>query len=261
MTRGSLPARVGFLTHTDHNPAIAFHDQLAEHWEQKYAHSTFGRRVDVILTMPAARAQEGEHWLDAGCGTGTIARRLAQQGCRVTAVDGSARMIEVAERAAAAERGSRLVRFLRVDDVVSLPFDAASFDAIVCSSVLEYVADPSRVLGEFARVLRPFGKLIVSVPNRRALLRRLQKMAYWSTGRCGLKPRPRYIGLSRHAYTQQEFGRLLTASSLEPRAWRYYGPGLPGALSDTRCAGTLLVAACVKVDSHEVITDAGARGG
>jgi 2-polyprenyl-6-hydroxyphenyl methylase/3-demethylubiquinone-9 3-methyltransferase len=234
------------MSSTDHNPAVAFHDQLAERWEQKYARSTFSKRATAILTMPAGEVQAGEHWLDAGCGTGTIARRLAQQGCRVTAVDGSARMIAAAERAAAPGTGSMPLCFLRVKDVAELPFADAAFDAIVCSSVLEYVDAPSLVLGELARVLRPGGRLIVSIPNRRAVLRRTQRLTHWITSRCGLAPWPRYIGLSRHAYTREEFAEVLQASAFEAQAWRYYGAGLPDAVSATRYGGGLLIAACVK---------------
>lgn len=240
------------VIYTDRDRAVAFHDELAERWEQKYARGTFARRADLILTMPA-EMRAGEHWLDAGCGTGTIARHLAQRGCRVTAVDASARMIEVAQRAAA-DDGCPPIHFLTVNDIVDLSFADASFDGIVCSSVLEYLETPSRALGELVRVLRPGGRLIVSVPNRRALLRRLQKLAHWATTRCGLEPWPRYIGMSRHAYTRREFALLLGASSLEPRTWRYYGPGLPAALSDTACAGTLLVVLCVKPDVRCALT-------
>lgn len=234
------------MSHTERNPAVAFHDELADRWEQKYTRSTFGRRAQALLMLPGGEARSGEHWLDAGCGTGTIARCLAHQGCRVTAVDASARMIAAAERAAAAGAVSPAVRFLEVDDVVQLPFADAAFDAVVCSSVLEYVEAPARALGELARVLRPAGRLIVSIPNRRAWLRRAQKMAHWLTTRGGLEPRPRYIGLSKHAYTPPTFARLLAASGFEVRAWRYYGPGLPGTFSNSRYAGTLLMVACVK---------------
>lgn len=234
------------MSHTERSPAVAFHDELADRWEQKYSRRTFGRRAQTLLRLPGGEARPGEHWLDAGCGTGTIARCLAQQGCRVTAVDGSARMIAAAERATTTEAGFPPVRFLEVEDVVRLPFADAAFDAVVCSSVLEYVESPPQVLSELARVLRPAGRLIVSVPNRPALLRRAQKIAYWLTMRCGLEPRPRYIGLSMHAYTPQTFARVLAASGFEARAWRYYGPGVSGALSNSRYAGTLLMVVCVK---------------
>jgi 2-polyprenyl-6-hydroxyphenyl methylase/3-demethylubiquinone-9 3-methyltransferase len=238
------------MTRTDPHPAVAFHDQLAERWEEKYAAGSFSRRAAAILTLPGG-ARPGEHWLDAGCGTGTLARHLVQQGCRVTGVDGSARMIEVAERAAAGAHGAVLT-FLHVNDVIALPFAAGSFDGVVCSSVLEYVQSPPRVLAELARVLRPGGRLLVSVPNRHALLRRALKIAHWSRARLGLSPWPRWLALSRHEYTQREFARLLVATPLEVKSWRYYGPGLPAALADTRYGGTLLLYGCVKVETRDM---------
>jgi ubiquinone/menaquinone biosynthesis C-methylase UbiE len=45
-----------------------------------------------------------------------------------------------------------------------LPFRDASFDLVVCYLVLEHVADPQQVIGEFARVLRPDGMLIFKTP-------------------------------------------------------------------------------------------------
>jgi SAM-dependent methyltransferase len=225
------------------NHAIAFHDELAKCWEQKYRRAGFRRRAEAILNMPGGRAGAGEHWLDAGCGTGTIARRLVSQGCVVTAVDGSASMIEVAQRAI--DRLSP-IRFLKVDDIVKLPFSNSTFDGVVCSSVLEYVDAPSQVLSELARVLHDAGRLIVSVPNRRAVIRRLQKAAHWTTTRCGLVPYPRYIGLSRHEYTQEEFARVLTAGGFVVRSWRYFGPRMPGILANSCYAGTLLLLTCVK---------------
>ena len=47
----------------------------------------------------------------------------------------------------------------------TLPFAARSLDAVTASSVLEYVADPAGVLAECARVLRPGGALLCTVPS------------------------------------------------------------------------------------------------
>ena len=49
-------------------------------------------------------------------------------------------------------------------DVARLPFAASAFDSAICLEVLEYVADPRAALAEMARVLRPGGTLVVSVP-------------------------------------------------------------------------------------------------
>ena len=51
-----------------------------------------------------------------------------------------------------------------VCDISAIPEPDASFDAILCSEVLEHVADPTRALDEFARLLKPGGKLILTAP-------------------------------------------------------------------------------------------------
>lgn len=51
-----------------------------------------------------------------------------------------------------------------VCDITAIPEPNAAFDAILCSEVLEHVPDPTRVLDEFARLLKPGGKLILTAP-------------------------------------------------------------------------------------------------
>jgi SAM-dependent methyltransferase len=71
---------------------------------------------------------------------------------------------------------NRLRRYLAVDlrltplvDVVArgeqLPLGSDRFDLVICTQVLEYVAQPSLVLGEIHRVLKPGGVLLLSVPS------------------------------------------------------------------------------------------------
>lgn len=52
-----------------------------------------------------------------------------------------------------------------VADLALLPFADATFDAVLCIQTLEHVPEPARVLAEFARVLRPEGKLYLSAPQ------------------------------------------------------------------------------------------------
>lgn len=51
-----------------------------------------------------------------------------------------------------------------VSDITAIPAPDASFDAVLCSEVLEHVPDPTHALDEFARLLKPGGKLILTAP-------------------------------------------------------------------------------------------------
>lgn len=51
-----------------------------------------------------------------------------------------------------------------VCDITSIPEENATFDAILCSEVLEHIPDPTKALDEFARLLKPGGKLILTAP-------------------------------------------------------------------------------------------------
>jgi ubiquinone/menaquinone biosynthesis C-methylase UbiE len=51
-----------------------------------------------------------------------------------------------------------------VCDITAIPVEAASFDAILCAEVLEHLPDPLKAVAEFARVLRPGGRMILTAP-------------------------------------------------------------------------------------------------
>lgn len=51
-----------------------------------------------------------------------------------------------------------------VSDITSIPEPSGSFDAILCSEVLEHIPEPVKALHEFSRLLRPGGKLILTAP-------------------------------------------------------------------------------------------------
>jgi SAM-dependent methyltransferase len=90
--------------------------------------------------------------LEVGCGEGLFSRSVVERtGAAVTAVDQSARMVEIA-------RGRGVDAM--VADVQELPFDDASFDMVVANWMLYHVPDVSRALAEIRRVLRPGGSLL-----------------------------------------------------------------------------------------------------
>ncbi|MBC7737150.1 MAG: 3-demethylubiquinone-9 3-O-methyltransferase [Candidatus Saccharibacteria bacterium] len=106
--------------------------------------------------------------LDLGCAGGFMAEALALRGARVTGIDPAADAIAAA-RAHAREGHLRIGYDVGVGE--ALPYDDASFDAVVCVDVLEHVADLSKVLAEVARVLRPGGLFLFDTINRNPLAR------------------------------------------------------------------------------------------
>lgn len=103
------------------------------------------------LTAEAV-VKPGDRVLDACCGTGDLALAAARAGGRVTGVDFSEAMLE------RARRKSNAIDWARAD-VLSLPCEDASFDAVTVGFGIRNVADLEAGLRELARVLRPGGRL------------------------------------------------------------------------------------------------------
>ena len=110
----------------------------------------------------------GKAVLDLGCAGGFMAEALAQRGSDVTGIDPAAEAIDAA-RAHARKGGLRIGYDVGVGE--ALPYDDASFDAVVCVDVLEHVADLNKVLSEVARTLRPGGLFLFDTINRNPLAR------------------------------------------------------------------------------------------
>lgn len=111
---------------------------------------------------------QGRDVLDLGCAGGFMAEALARRGANVTGIDPAADAIDAA-RAHARESGLRIGYDVGVGE--ALPYESASFDAVVCVDVLEHVADLTKVLSEVARTLRPGGLFLFDTINRNPLAR------------------------------------------------------------------------------------------
>ena len=110
--------------------------------------------------------------LDVGCGTGGLARVIAENGySRLSGCDWLAE-----EKVEHAPTGFAYRQVdLNRDGLAG--YADASFDAVVCSDVVEHLENPAAALREIARVLRPGGAALVSLPNAFNALERL----YWLT--------------------------------------------------------------------------------
>jgi ubiquinone/menaquinone biosynthesis C-methylase UbiE len=134
--------------------ATVYDESLPGHIVEHYLRK---RTAFIAATCPRGRA------LDVGCGTGTLAARLAAEGYDVSGVDPSAGMLEVLR-----DRHPELEAV--VASGIALPFDEDTFDLVFCVAVMHHVADPADVrhtLAEMVRVSRPGGRVLVWDHNPR----------------------------------------------------------------------------------------------
>lgn len=149
--------------------------------------------------------------LDAGMGPGRLLERVDTRGWTVTGVDLSERMVNHARRRLP-EHAERLIQA----PIEALPFADSSFDVVVATGVLEFVRDPSVALGELARVLRPDGRLIGSLPNRRSV-HFLSKRVYYPVVRAAKRTltTDRPSPARQNGLTPGELERLLRLYGLD----------------------------------------------
>jgi SAM-dependent methyltransferase len=84
-----------------------------------------------LATAEALAPLSGLSLLDAGCGTGLALRLAAARGARVSGLDASAALLDVA-------RGQLPDADLRVGDIEELPYDDATFDVVTASNSIQY---------------------------------------------------------------------------------------------------------------------------
>ncbi|MGC4944385.1 class I SAM-dependent methyltransferase [Kribbella sp. DT2] len=99
--------------------------------------------------------------LEVGAGTGKLWGEVSAGGARLTLTDASDAMCEELRRVPGA--------VVRRADAERLPFADASFDLVIANHMLYHLDDPSVALAEFARVLRPGGRLVAALNGREHL--------------------------------------------------------------------------------------------
>ncbi len=112
--------------------------------------------------LERAKPQPGERVLDVACGTGIVARMVAQRTngqARMVGLDLSPAMLEVA-RSASEREGLQIA--WHEGSASALPFPDGSFDLVLVQQGLQFFPDKAAALGEMYRVLAPGGRAVTS---------------------------------------------------------------------------------------------------
>lgn len=118
------------------------------------------KRLHFILEAITKHAGRQGTVLDVGCGNGVITRFMGEHGFDVLGID-------VSEKTIAKARSLNKfpnVKF-EVKSAEELVADGTMYDAVICSEVLEHLTNPSKLLAELHKAIKPTGILVVTVPN------------------------------------------------------------------------------------------------
>jgi 2-polyprenyl-3-methyl-5-hydroxy-6-metoxy-1,4-benzoquinol methylase len=155
------------MTEQNSSEHQAYVEQNREIWDKEAA--SFDMEIDHGLIGEDARAAwkavlqnalngQGLEVLDIGCGTGSLSILLAELGHRVTGVDLSPAMIDLAK--AKTQKEGQAIQF-QVMDAAFPDFPAQRFDAILCRHLLWTLPEPAKVLQRWIKLLRPKGRLVL----------------------------------------------------------------------------------------------------
>jgi ubiquinone/menaquinone biosynthesis C-methylase UbiE len=138
---------------------LSYKDEAASAYDRAFAHVS---THFLPFLLRAARLEPGQRVLDAATGTGIAAEAaltVVGPGGHVTAADVSHAMVDRARQRLTGYPNTSVV----VEDGQSLSFNDGTFDAVLCSLGLMFFPEPARGLSEFHRVLRPGGRVAVSI--------------------------------------------------------------------------------------------------
>lgn len=133
----------------------AFWNKIAEEYSRKPVEDPAAFERKIALTR--ARMKPGDVVLDIGCGTGSLALRLAETGASVHGLDYASAMVDIARAKARAQGAERVTFHHGAFDESFRVFPPSSLDGVYAGSLLHLVPDRRAVLRQVFRLLKPGG--------------------------------------------------------------------------------------------------------
>ncbi|MBN2132821.1 MAG: class I SAM-dependent methyltransferase [Sedimentisphaerales bacterium] len=147
-------------------------------WDAVYRENPLQHKFDdLILDRVLARTSPPPDalFLDAGCGPGHHALRIAGKGYRCVGLDISETMLQRARAGAGRSGLDGRLHFVRAA-LEDLELESQSFDIVHCRGVLMHIPNWEQALAHLCRVLRPGGKIVIMEANTSSMDTRLRWM-------------------------------------------------------------------------------------
>ncbi len=140
-------------------PIVVGERSVTAGYSERAASYDTDRNPIILAEEPVVHGLLGQYplgaALDAACGTGRHSAYLASLGHRVTGIDATAEMLEIARARVPAAQ-------FKTGDLTAIPLSDGAMDFAVCTLALTHCADLGPPIRELARVVRPGGHVIIS---------------------------------------------------------------------------------------------------
>jgi len=207
---------IGQNTDMTSRNAVEWHTSIAVDFNANYhRRASFQERFAVFSELIRAYSGSMKRVIDLGCGGGLFSLYAAQFNAHVTGIDGSDAMISIGRRRLEAAQ-CKNVDFAVRDITALTSAEVTTADLIICSSVLEYLDDLPKAIAVIDGLLNAGGALIVSMPNKSSIYRRLEKIAFRILGK------PRYYRFVKNIVTIEDMISLLEEKDIVAKRICYF---------------------------------------
>jgi len=227
----------------------------AENYEKRVVTYTTGPFTAILLEH--ANPQPGERVVDIACGTGVVARQAAPRVGRtgdIIGVDINPAMLAVA-RSLPVQEGASID--WREGSALELPLPDEAFDLVLCQAGLQFVPDRLKALQEMHRILRPGGRVALSVwrsPEHNPV-----SQLIWGTIARYLNTNITVLTPAMSLGDAEELGRLLTSAgfadvNIVARSYTVREPRTPQLIASMLPAVAAIVPTFAAMEAEERAT-------
>lgn len=146
-----------------HKFSQAAHDWWNTDGDLRTLHEINPLRIEYIESFTTI---DNKRIVDVGCGGGILSEALARKGAKVTGIDMSEPLIEIAQQHAQANNVELEYQQCTVESLADA--QAEQYDIVTCMEMLEHVPDPSSIIEACAKLCKPGGHVFFSTINRNA---------------------------------------------------------------------------------------------